>query len=86
MFLSGFVSFISNWNHLLSTLISLEFIALSLFFGMTFFTSLNFLENYCALFYLTLAVCEGALGLSILVLYSRSKGHDSLTSKNFLQW
>nr|QEX96211.1 NADH dehydrogenase subunit 4L [Sphaeroma terebrans] len=86
MFTIGLLKFATSWGHLLVTLIMLEFIALSLFLGLVIFTPMVFEDNFSVLFYLSIAVCEGALGLSILVLYARHKGSDQLNTKTFLKW
>nr|ADA69777.1 NADH dehydrogenase subunit 4L [Glyptonotus cf. antarcticus FK-2009] len=86
MFTMGFISFVSNWNHILSTLIALGLMALALFFAFACMSYSTSLEMYFSLFYLALAVCEGALGLSILISSVRSKGNDMLSSKNLLKW
>nr|ADA69799.1 NADH dehydrogenase subunit 4L [Sphaeroma serratum] len=86
MIIAGILKFISSWEHLLATLITLEFIALSLFLNMTSLPSIVNDDSFNSLFFLAIAVCEGALGLSILVLYARSKGHDILSLKALLQW
>nr|BBB16280.1 NADH dehydrogenase subunit 4L [Pagurus minutus] len=65
MVFSGLWSFVSYRKHLLNTLLSLEFIMLGIFF---------------LLFFLTLAACEGALGLSLLVSIVRSHGNDYFNS------
>nr|YP_010261329.1 NADH dehydrogenase subunit 4L [Libellula quadrimaculata]UIB40236.1 NADH dehydrogenase subunit 4L [Libellula quadrimaculata] len=82
--LSGLWSFVSKRKHLLSTLLSLEFIVLGLFFYI-FFVLLFYFELYFLMYFLTFGVCEGALGLSILVAMIRSHGNDYFNSFNMLQ-
>nr|YP_009927092.1 NADH dehydrogenase subunit 4L [Libellula angelina]AXZ70359.1 NADH dehydrogenase subunit 4L [Libellula angelina] len=82
--LSGLWSFVSKRKHLLSTLLSLEFIVLSLFFYM-FFVLLFYSGLYFLMYFLTFGVCEGALGLGILVSMIRSHGNDYFNSFNMLQ-
>nr|QLY89785.1 NADH dehydrogenase subunit 4L [Empis tessellata] len=85
VFMMGVMVFISNRKHLLSMLLSLEFIVLSLFFFL--FIYLNFLnyENFFSMMFLTFSVCEGALGLSILVSMIRTHGNDYFQSFSVLQ-
>nr|YP_010950972.1 NADH dehydrogenase subunit 4L [Thienemanniella curva]WML69313.1 NADH dehydrogenase subunit 4L [Thienemanniella curva] len=85
LFFFGVLSLVSVRKHLLSTLLSLEFIVLSIFFFFFFF--LNFLnfELYFTMFFLTFSVCEGALGLSILVSLIRTHGNDYFGSFSILQ-
>ncbi|YP_009689509.1 NADH dehydrogenase subunit 4L (mitochondrion) [Anopheles cruzii] len=85
MFLFGCMVFVSNRKHLLSVLLSLEFMVLSLF--IFFFFYLNFMgfESYFSMFFLTFCVCEGVLGLSILVSMIRTHGNDYFQSFSVLQ-
>nr|YP_010471460.1 NADH dehydrogenase subunit 4L [Brillia bifasciata]UVG40799.1 NADH dehydrogenase subunit 4L [Brillia bifasciata] len=84
LFFSGVVVFVSNRKHLLSVLLSLEFIVLSLFiFFFIFLSYMNF-EFYFSLMFLVFSVCEGALGLSILVSMIRTHGNDYFNSFSLL--
>nr|QXT45808.1 NADH dehydrogenase subunit 4L [Maccaffertium vicarium] len=77
--------FVSNRKHLLATLLSLEFIVLSLY-TLLFVYLLNLsAELYFTMVFLTFAVCEGALGLSILVSMIRTHGNDYFQSFSVLQ-
>nr|YP_009110142.1 NADH dehydrogenase subunit 4L [Hydrobasileus croceus]AIW64836.1 NADH dehydrogenase subunit 4L [Hydrobasileus croceus] len=82
--LGGLWSFVSKRKHLLSTLLSLEFIVLSLFFYI-FYIFMVYFELYFLIYFLTFGVCEGALGLGILVSMIRSHGNDYFKSFNMLQ-
>nr|WNH42475.1 NADH dehydrogenase subunit 4L [Neoperla tangana]WNH42476.1 NADH dehydrogenase subunit 4L [Neoperla tangana] len=85
MFVCGLWVFASKRKHLLLTLLSLEFIVLSLF--MFLFIFLNFLsyELFFSMVFLTFSVCEGALGLSILVSMIRTHGNDYFQTFSVLQ-
>nr|YP_010902378.1 NADH dehydrogenase subunit 4L [Aedes japonicus]UUK33490.1 NADH dehydrogenase subunit 4L [Aedes japonicus]UYE93292.1 NADH dehydrogenase subunit 4L [Aedes japonicus japonicus]WON66434.1 NADH dehydrogenase subunit 4L [Aedes japonicus] len=85
MFLFGCIVFISSRKHLLCTLLSLEFMVLMLF--LLLFLYLNFMnyESYFSMFFLTFCVCEGVLGLSILVSMIRTHGNDYFQSFSILQ-
>nr|YP_011009667.1 NADH dehydrogenase subunit 4L [Hygia bidentata]WPV77659.1 NADH dehydrogenase subunit 4L [Hygia bidentata] len=86
MFFSGLISFSLSRKHLLLTLFSLEYLVLVLFL-MLFLFLLNYgFEMYFILFFLVFTVCEGALGLSILVKMVRSHGNDLLSSLSVLSW
>nr|YP_010385037.1 NADH dehydrogenase subunit 4L [Pinnaxodes major]UPL65047.1 NADH dehydrogenase subunit 4L [Pinnaxodes major] len=85
MFLSGACSFISYHKHLLNSLLSLEFMMLSGFWLLCLQLSVIGNEAYFGLFFLTLVVCEGALGLSLLVYIVRSHGNDYFKSFNVLE-
>nr|YP_010946943.1 NADH dehydrogenase subunit 4L [Sigmella digitalis]WGO57700.1 NADH dehydrogenase subunit 4L [Sigmella digitalis] len=84
-FLCGIWVFSSNRKHLLVTLLSLEFIVLILFFVLCNYLNMFNYELFFALVFLTFSVCEGALGLSILVLMIRSCGNDYFQSYSMLQ-
>nr|YP_010432679.1 NADH dehydrogenase subunit 4L [Gymnopternus congruens]USW06229.1 NADH dehydrogenase subunit 4L [Gymnopternus congruens] len=85
MFLSGVMVFVLNRKHLLSMLLSLEYIVLSLF-GLLFMClmSLSY-QSFFTMMFLTFSVCEGALGLSILVSLIRTHGNDYFQSFSVLQ-
>nr|YP_009253821.1 NADH dehydrogenase subunit 4L [Helice tientsinensis]YP_009346401.1 NADH dehydrogenase subunit 4L [Helice latimera]YP_010743788.1 NADH dehydrogenase subunit 4L [Helice tridens]ALK01312.1 NADH dehydrogenase subunit 4L [Helice tientsinensis]AOR53783.1 NADH dehydrogenase subunit 4L [Helice latimera]WET30534.1 NADH dehydrogenase subunit 4L [Helice tridens] len=85
MIFCGLWSFISYNKHLLNSLLSLEFMMLGVFWLLSLQLSMVGSEIYFSLFFLTLAVCEGALGLSLLVLIVRSHGNDYFKSFNLLE-
>nr|ALO76380.1 NADH deshydrogenase subunit 4L [Cantharis sp. CAN01] len=71
-------------KHLLLMLMSLEFLVVYIFFGLfIMMTYLNY-EHYFVMIFLTMSVCEGTLGLSILVSLIRSYGNDYFQSFNIL--
>jgi NADH-ubiquinone oxidoreductase chain 4L len=84
LFFLGILVFISNQKHLLSILLSLEFIVLRLFISIIFFFNLFIFESYFSIIFLVFRVCEGALGLSILVSLVRTHGNDYFQSFNIL--
>lgn len=85
IFIFGCIVFISRRKHFLCTLLRLEFIVLILF--ILLFLYLNFInyESYFSIFFLTFCVCEGVLGLSILVSIIRTHGNDYFQSFSILQ-
>nr|UQJ73690.1 NADH dehydrogenase subunit 4L [Potthastia sp. 1XL] len=85
LFFSGVIVFVSNRKHLLSTLLSLEFIVLSLFLFLFLYLNMYNYEIYFTMMFLTFSVCEGALGLSILVSMIRTHGNDYFGSFSILQ-
>nr|AMH85574.1 NADH dehydrogenase subunit 4L [Archisepsis discolor] len=84
LFFMGLFAFVSNRKHLLSMLLSLEFIVLSLFLMMFVYLNQMNYESYFSLMFLTFSVCEGALGLSILVSMIRTHGNDYFQSFNMI--
>nr|ASM82822.1 NADH dehydrogenase subunit 4L [Cerapanorpa obtusa] len=85
MFVSGVIVFSSKRKHLLVTLLSLEFIVLSLFFIMFMYLNFYDYETYFSMMFLVFSVCEGALGLAILVSMIRTHGNDFFQSFSILQ-
>nr|QAY81999.1 NADH dehydrogenase subunit 4L [Apophylia sp. REN-2018] len=84
LFFSGALSFILNRKHLLMMLLSLEFIVISLYFSIFLYLSNMNYEYFFSMIYLTMSVCEGALGLSLLILMVRVHGNDYITTFSFL--
>nr|YP_010311862.1 NADH dehydrogenase subunit 4L [Planusocoris schaeferi]UNA71170.1 NADH dehydrogenase subunit 4L [Planusocoris schaeferi] len=86
MFLSGLMIFSFSHKHMLLSLFSLEYLVLILFLSFFIFI-MNFgYEMYFVLVFLVFSVCEGALGLSILVNMIRSHGNELLSSMSILSW
>uniref|UniRef100_A0AAU7YTR7 NADH-ubiquinone oxidoreductase chain 4L n=1 Tax=Cheilosia ochreipila TaxID=3103808 RepID=A0AAU7YTR7_9MUSC len=85
LMMMGIFIFISNRKHLLSMLLSLEYIILSLFYLMFIYLNMFNYENYFSMVFMTFSVCEGVLGLSILVSMIRTYGNDYFQSFNILQ-
>nr|QXX99626.1 NADH dehydrogenase subunit 4L [Graphium xenocles] len=84
MFVVGNMIFVSSHKHLLIVLLSLEFIVLSIFFFLLMFLSFMNNDMYMLMIFLLFSVCEGALGLSILVSMIRTHGNDYFQSFNLL--
>nr|QUE27238.1 NADH dehydrogenase subunit 4L [Actias dubernardi] len=84
MFIIGNLIFVSKNKHLLIVLLSLEFIVLSIFFFMLLLLSFIEYDLYMLMVFLIFSVCEGALGLSILVSMIRTHGNDYFQSFNLL--
>nr|UYK52153.1 NADH dehydrogenase subunit 4L [Zaraea sp. CSCS-Hym-MC0131] len=76
IFFIGIFSLAINRFHLLMILLSLEFIITSLYFLLIIYLNLLSLNLYFSMFFLVFSVCEGVLGLSILVLMIRFNGND----------
>nr|ALO70992.1 NADH deshydrogenase subunit 4L [Pselaphinae sp. 3 EF-2015] len=76
MFIVGGLVFTLNHKHLLMMLLSLEFIVLSLYLNLFLMLMFFNFELYLLLIFLTMSVCEGVLGLSILVSLIRTHGSD----------
>nr|QTC08119.1 NADH dehydrogenase subunit 4L [Parachauliodes asahinai] len=85
MFFCGVWVFISSRKHLLLMLLSLEFIVVCLFSWIMLFLLIFNYEFYFSMVFLTFTVCEGALGLSILVSMIRTHGNDYFNSFSILK-
>lgn len=85
LFFFGIISFVLMRKHLLSALLSLEFIVLSLFFILLIFLNFQNYEIYFRMFFLVFRVCEGALGISLIVSIIRTHGNDYFNSFSILQ-
>nr|YP_010326839.1 NADH dehydrogenase subunit 4L [Xanthodes intersepta]UNP54085.1 NADH dehydrogenase subunit 4L [Xanthodes intersepta] len=84
MYVVGNLIFVSKHKHLLVVLLSLEFIVLSIFFFLLIYLSNIDYNLYMLMVFLVFSVCEGALGLSILVSMIRTHGNDYFQSFNLL--
>nr|YP_009002106.1 NADH dehydrogenase subunit 4L [Protaetia brevitarsis]AGM48372.1 NADH dehydrogenase subunit 4L [Protaetia brevitarsis]QJS35703.1 NADH dehydrogenase subunit 4L [Protaetia brevitarsis] len=84
MYFCGLLSFCIKRKHLLLMLLSLEFIILSLYFNLYIYLMYFGYEFYFGMIFLTMSVCEGALGLSILVSLVRTHGNDYFQTFNVL--
>lgn len=81
----GVLIFVFNRKHLLSILLSLEYIVLSLFFLLFIYLNILRYQSFFILIFLVFRVCEGVLGLSILVSIIRTHGNDYFQRFNILQ-
>lgn len=84
IFFIGLYSFYIKRNYLLKILLRLEYLRL-IIFGIIFCRVWIIPEKYILIYFLTFCVCEGAFGLSILVVLVRSYGNDYLNSVIFLK-
>nr|YP_010943436.1 NADH dehydrogenase subunit 4L [Gammarus nipponensis]WLS55465.1 NADH dehydrogenase subunit 4L [Gammarus nipponensis] len=75
-FMAGGVSFILNYGHLLSSLLSLEYMVVMIYWWVSVACKE---ETSFLLFYLVMAVCEGVLGLSLLIGSVLSQGSDQMS-------
>lgn len=84
IFLIGNLIFVSKRKHLLIILIRLEFIVLRIYFLIMLYLILINNNIYLLIVFLVLSVCEGALGLSILVSIVRTHGNDYFQRFNLI--
>nr|UOU85002.1 NADH dehydrogenase subunit 4L [Lepidostoma basale] len=82
-FFLGNLMFSLNRKHLLIILISLEMIMLNMFIlVLNFISATN--SIYFFLMFMVLSVCEGVLGISVLVYLIRVYGNDLVKIHSFL--
>nr|YP_009499376.1 NADH dehydrogenase subunit 4L [Andraca olivacea]AWT58368.1 NADH dehydrogenase subunit 4L [Andraca olivacea] len=84
LFLIGNLIFVSKNKHLLVVLLSLEFLVLGFFFFLLLLLSFINYDMYMLMVFLVFSVCEGSLGLSILVSMIRTHGNDYFQSFSLL--
>lgn len=84
LFFIGVFRFVFNRKHLLSILLRLEYIVLSLFLLLFIYLNIINYENFFRIIFLVFRVCEGVLGLSILVSIIRTHGNDYFQRFNIL--
>nr|AYR05307.1 NADH dehydrogenase subunit 4L [Coleoptera sp. ACP-2013] len=78
LFYSSLFIYVSKYKHFLLMLLSLESIVLSLYV-LIFIYFIQFMNEYFLLMlFLSMSVCESALGLSLLVLIVRIHGSDMI--------
>nr|UBU97864.1 NADH dehydrogenase subunit 4L [Gryllus bimaculatus] len=79
-YFSGIWIYCSKRKHMLIILLSLEYMVLFTFFLLMFWLGEFQNELYFSMIYLVFAVCEGSLGLGILISMVRSHGNDFFQS------
>nr|DAZ91233.1 TPA_asm: ND4L [Gammarus fossarum] len=81
---SSIFSFILNYSHVLNSLLSLELLVLMVYWLL----SLNLFnmggDSFFMVFYVVMSVCEGVLGLSLLIMGVYSHGSDYMMSYSVL--
>jgi NADH-ubiquinone oxidoreductase chain 4L len=84
IYVLGNIIFVSKHKHLLIVLLRLEFIVLRIFFLIIIVFRFIEYDIYILIVFLVFSVCEGALGLSILVSIIRTHGNDYFQSFRIL--
>nr|WGL40379.1 NADH dehydrogenase subunit 4L [Kingdonella sp.] len=80
IYFSGVNIYVSKHMHLLMVLLGLEYIVLSLFMLIVIFVVEFDHDYFFPVIFLVFSVCDGALGLSILVSMISSHGNDFFNS------
>lgn len=81
--LGGWI-FISQYKHLLVILVSLEIIALGLLWIISIWMGWGAGEMFFLIVFLSMAACEGSIGLAVLVCLVRSHGSDKFEGVSVL--
>lgn len=84
IFFIGNIIFVRKHKHLLIILLRLEFIVLRIYLLILFYFLIISYDIYILIIFLVFSVCEGALGLSILVSIIRTHGNDYFQRYNLL--
>nr|QZP41170.1 NADH dehydrogenase subunit 4L [Geoscapheus dilatatus] len=84
-FFCGIWVFSSNRKHLLITLLSLEFIVLMIHMIKFNYLNLFNFELFFVVIFLTFSVCEGVLGLSLLVSMTPNYSNDFFNTYSMFQ-
>lgn len=72
----GIIIYSIRRGHFLVILLSLEFITLSIYFSLFILINYQTLNLFFLIIYLTIAVCEGVLGLRVIVVSIRRIGNE----------
>nr|WIM51135.1 NADH dehydrogenase subunit 4L [Extensus latus] len=80
LFIMSMFSLVVIRKHIFLCLISLEFIVLSLLFMIMNYCLMYEYSFYIFVLFMTFYVCEGVLGLGVLVFMIRCHGNDYLNS------
>lgn len=84
IFYRGLIVFSLKRKHLLLILLRLEFVVLSVYYVLFIYLSYLGRDYFFSIIFLTFRVCEGVLGLSILVSLIRTHGNDYFQSFSLL--
>nr|YP_009488349.1 NADH dehydrogenase subunit 4L [Dictyla platyoma]AWD31608.1 NADH dehydrogenase subunit 4L [Dictyla platyoma] len=85
-FFCGFMVLFSMRDHLLLSLISIEFLMVMMYMLLYYNYTIYMYEMYFIVLFLVMIVCEGSLGLGILVGLIRSHGNDMINSLYMMLW
>nr|ATD53021.1 NADH dehydrogenase subunit 4L [Deltocephalinae sp. EMHAU-2015-Zz052318] len=80
MYLMSLLSFMVIRKHIFLCLLSLEFVVVSLLLMISYYLMFFIYGHYVMVIMMVFFVCEGVLGLSVLVSMIRCYGNDYLNS------
>nr|AVN68192.1 NADH dehydrogenase subunit 4L [Lamproblatta sp. LA male] len=85
LYFCGLWVFSVSRDHFLIMLLSLEYMVLIVYLEMYIYLGCHDYDLFFGLVFISFSVCEGALGLSVLVSMVRGYGNDFLNSLSLLQ-
>nr|AHA52448.1 NADH dehydrogenase subunit 4L [Histeromerus sp. QL-2013] len=86
LFLLSCLMFTFFYKHILLTLISLEFMMINIFINLYYLLIFIKLNMYFISIFIGISICEGILGLSLLVYLIRFSGNDYTNMLNLMKW
>jgi len=81
----GFLRFVRKRHNIIISLIRLEFLRIIIFVFLILYLKFGIVDSYLLLYYLVFSVCEGAFGLSLIVLVVRFIGNDIFEILSLIQ-
>lgn len=84
IFIVGNLIFVFKHKHLLIILLRLEFIVLRIYIIIIIYLRYVEFDMYILIVFLVFSVCEGALGISVIVSLIRTHGNDYFQRFNLL--
>jgi len=81
----GVICYLINYSNLLNNLLRLEFISINLYGILRLSCIIRGLDRFFILYFIIIVVCEGVLGLSLLISISYYFSRDYLKSVNCLR-
>lgn len=85
VFVRGLVRMVISNRHLINSLLRLEFIAISVFILLNIVFTILRGDYFIIFYYLVIIVCEGVLGLSLLVILCHNYRRDLIESLNLVR-
>jgi NADH-ubiquinone oxidoreductase chain 4L len=85
MLLTGLLGFLFNQSYVLIRLLFLEYLSVTIFFFISLIVDRIELESYIIIIYLVFCVCEGRIGLGLLILIIRFYGNNFMGRLSLLK-
>nr|AZL93227.1 NADH dehydrogenase subunit 4L [Eurytoma sp. ZJUH_2016013] len=85
MFIFSLFMMVYFYSQILLTLLSMEFLMLSVLMNLSYNLYVNNMM-FMLMYFLVFVVCEGVLGLTLLINLIRNNGNDNMKFLNLLMW